>query len=138
MMLVKLKGRCAMVLTMTKREFLAVWFDPKKVQEEAERRGWDPKSGDGYLDFYHPDEDPAAGSAKSFSNLEAAVNHLKAIVAGGGDVFGQGRIRELEAVPSAARCRYCTCRGLKLVKTHWVDESGIDASHDEDDCLDEE
>jgi hypothetical protein len=132
-------AREALAVAAKHTEFVAVWFDPKKVQAEAEKRGWDPKSGDGYLDFYHPEEDRKAGESKSFPDLDSAVAHLKVIVAAGGDVFGQGHIHELEILPRGERCRFCVCNGFRLAKTHWVDETGLSESYAEDNgCQDED
>lgn len=118
--------------------FDAVWYDPKKCEAKAIAAGWDPKSGDGFLDVYMPEEDPNGADSKQFKSLDAAVAFAKELVAKGRDFWGQARVDECEVVPRGQRCRYCTCGGVRTVRYHYVDETGIASSDAVNDCCDED
>lgn len=116
--------------------FDAVWYDPKKCEAKAIAAGWDPKSGDGFLDIYMPEEDPNGHENKTFRTLDEAVAYVKKIVADGNDFWGQARINKYEV--GGPRCKYCTCRGTKLVHTYIVEADGVVEDHAENDCLDDD
>lgn len=115
--------------------YQAVWYDPIKCEAKAVAAGWDPKSGDGFLDIYSPEEDPKGHEAREFDSLDDAVGFLKAIVAGGKDFWGQARVNKI--VVGGNRCRYCTCQGWNCVHTYIVEAEGIVEDHAEDNCCDE-
>jgi hypothetical protein len=48
--------------------FCATWYDPPKVEANAIKAGWDPNCGDGFLDFYIPEEDPDGHEEKRFKS----------------------------------------------------------------------
>lgn len=118
--------------------FDAVWYDPKKCEAKAIAAGWKPDSSDGFLDVYMPEEDPEGHDFKRFKTLDEAVGFAKSLVAKGGDFWGQARVDECEIVPRASRCRYCVCGGVRLVRYHYVDETGIVSTETaSDDCFEE-
>lgn len=116
--------------------FVAIWYDPKKMEANAIRAGWDPASGVGFLDVYHPEEDPNGHEELECNDLDSAVVHLRNIVADGMDFWGQGRIREF--VVDGRRCAYCTCRGWRCVKEYDVDDTGIVRSEAVNDCAEDD
>ena len=118
--------------------FSAVWYDPKKCEAKAIKAGWDPKSGDGFLDVYMPEEDPHGHESKQFKTLDDAVAFARKLVADGNDFWGQAAVVEYEMVPRGQRCKYCTCGGDKRVRHHTVEATGIVETTNETDCLDDE
>lgn len=114
--------------------FVAIWYDRTKVEARARARGWD--GHEGLLDAYHPEEDPGACDQLECRDLESAVAHLRKIVAEGKEFWGQGIVRKFEV--DGRRCRYCTCRGWRIVREYDVDETGIVGEHARDDCADDD
>lgn len=115
--------------------FLAVWYDPQKVEARAIARGW-PKDGDGMLDYYSPEEDPRGAEVLECRDLKSAETHLRNIIADGKDFYGVTEIQEIEV--DGPRCQYCICRGRKLVRRYQVEESGVIESVPCDDCASDE
>ena len=116
--------------------FVAVWYDPKKVEQKAVAAGWDPNSGEGFLDIYFPEEDPNGHESKEFNSLEASVKFLKGIVSSGNDFWGQARVNKYEI--GGKRCQYCTCDGMNCVRTYIVEAEGVVEEHAEYNCLNDE
>ncbi len=117
-------------------KFLAVWYDTEKVLAKARLAGW--KDGeDGLLDCYAPEEDPKGADAKEFPTLEAAVAFLAPMCAEEGKLFWrQADVREFEV--GGRRCKYCTCRGWRIVREYTVEAEGVVDDHACDDCADDE
>jgi hypothetical protein len=115
---------------------VAIWYDPKKVKARAIKAGWNPDSGEGHLDIYAPEEDATGHESREFPDRPAAVAFLQELVARGGDFYGQGVLKEFEV--DGPRCRYCTCRGWKLVRSAYVDDTGPIEDMPENDCLDDD
>ncbi len=115
--------------------YTAIWYDPAKCEAKAIKAGWDATSGDGFLDIYHPEEDPGGHDEKDFTDLDKAVAHLQKIVSTDKDFWGAGRINQYEV--DGKRCKYCTCRGWNCVHTYLVDETGIIEHAAEDNCCED-
>ncbi len=115
--------------------YTAIWYDPAKCEAKAIKAGWDATSGDGFLDIYHPEEDPGGHDEKDFTDLDKAVAHLQKIVSTDKDFWGTGRINQYEV--DGKRCKYCTCRGWNCVHTYLVDETGIIEHAAEDNCCED-
>jgi hypothetical protein len=118
------------------KSFLVVWYDTEKVLAKARLAGW--KDGeDGLLDSYAPEEDPKGADVKEFPTLDAAVAFLKPMCADENKLFWrQGNIREFEV--GGRRCKYCTCRGRRVVHEYVVEEEGVVEDFSRDDCADGE
>lgn len=114
------------------KSFLAVWYDTEKVLAKARLAGW--KDGeDGLLDVYNPEEDADAEDVKSFPALDAAVDFLKPMCAEEGKLFWrQANVREYEI--GGTRCKYCTCKGHRLVHEYVIEDEGIVEDYFRDNC----
>jgi hypothetical protein len=115
--------------------YQAIWYDPDKCEQKAIAAGWDPNSGDGFLDIYFPEEDPNGHESKNFDSLEPAVDFLKKLISKGKDFWGQTRINKIEV--DGKRCQYCTCRGWNCVHTYLVEAEGIVEESAENNCCDD-
>lgn len=115
--------------------FLAVWYERAKVEARATARGWKEADG-GLLDIYNPEEDPDGSEQLECPDLKSAETHLRNIITDGREFWGQGTVREFEV--GGARCRYCTCRGWRMVREHVVEENGIVQTVAGSECSDDD
>lgn len=105
------------------------------AEARARAAGWQgPDDEVGMLDYIdvHTDEDSVA---QKFPTKDAAEAWLKGEIAANRTLFGCGDIDALERVEPRARCRYCTCRGVKATQSFLVDDTGIvDEREVSDEC----
>lgn len=115
--------------------YQAEWIEEATYLAAARNAGWDGET-DSALDFLPPEHFET--EKRSFKTLKGAERHLQFITANSRALFGAGTVYEVETVPRAERCRYCTCRGARVVREHTVESGGIVESHGRDDCWGDE
>lgn len=126
-------GKCGLFenVETNMQSFSAFYEDAAKTEAAARLEGYDGENGS-LMDFVEP-SDYLTG--KRFQNIVEAEDWLKSEIAAMKTVFGCGTIRKLES--ATRRCRYCTCRGVKVVHEYTVDDTGIVEDETlEDDCVD--
>lgn len=124
-------GKCGLFETERKMQtFRASYEDAAKAEVAARKLGW--TENDSLLDFV---EAADYWTGKTFETLTKAEAWLKAEIVAGKTMFGCGDIRALE--PVQRRCRYCTCRGVRVVHEYVVEDTGIVSDETaEDQCCD--
>lgn len=115
---------------MTMQSFMAFYEDAAKTEAAARKEGYDGINGS-LMDYVEPHN---YCTAKKFAEITQAEAWLIERINAMQTVFGAGTIRKLEQV--SRRCRYCTCRGVKVVHEYTVEDTGIVEDEAlEDECL---
>lgn len=102
--------------------FTALYEDAARTEAKAREGGWTPGGGS-FFDF-GIDSGDCPTIAKTFHDKAKAVAWVNAAIADRKTVFGAGEVREIEEVAPRDRCRYCICRGQRLVRRWVLDGEG--------------